>query len=164
MNIATVAMVLITIALAILAYLKDPPLLAAGAKAGGKMFTGVLVLLAAAFLIAGFIQVLVPREMISRWIGRESGLRGILVACVLGGVTPGGPYVSFPIVAALYKAGAGIGPVVAYVTAWSLWAAGRLPIELGLVGPKVTLVRFLSTFLLPPLAGLIAQTFFSRVA
>lgn len=164
MNIATLVMVVIALILGVIAYAKEPPLLFSGLKAGGKMFWEVLLLLLAAFAIAGLVQVLVPKEFITRWIGEESGFKGILIACLAGGITPGGPYVSFPIVAALYKAGAGIGPIVAYVTAWSLWAGGRLPMEIGLVGPKVTLIRFVSTFIFPPIAGLIAQTFFSKIA
>ena len=86
-----------------------------------------------------------------------------MIGCIAGALTPGGPYVSFPIVASLYKAGAGVGTVVAYVTAWSLWAVGRLPLEISLIGPKFTLIRFLSTLIFPPLAGLIARMFFSRL-
>src|SRR3990172_10066229 len=164
MNIATISMIVIAVILGIIAYAKEPPLLFSGLKAGGTMFSGILPLLLAAFAIAGFIQVLVPKEFIMRWVGKEAGLRGILIACLAGGITPGGPYVSFPIVAALYKAGAGIGAIVAYVTAWSLWAGGRFPIEIGLIGPKVTLIRLVSTFIFPPIAGLIAQVFFSKIA
>ena len=164
MNLATLAMIAIAAILGVIAYFKEPPLLLSGLKSGGKMFWDVLPLLLAAFFIAGLIQAMVPKEFITKWIGKEAGFKGILVACLAGGITPGGPYVSFPIVAALYKNGAGIGAIVAYVTAWSLWAGGRLPIEIGLIGPKVTLIRFVSTFIFPPIAGLIAQIFFARIA
>jgi len=33
---------------------------------------------------------------------------------------------------------------------------------MGLVGPKLALVRFLSTLVVPPLAGLFAQAVFGR--
>jgi uncharacterized membrane protein YraQ (UPF0718 family) len=70
--------------------------------------------------------------------------------------------VSFPIAAALLKAGASVGTLVAFVTAWSLWALGRLPIEVGIIGWRFTLVRFLSTLIFPPIAGFIAEKLFSR--
>jgi uncharacterized membrane protein YraQ (UPF0718 family) len=96
-------------------------------------------------------------------VGGESGLRGILIGTVAGGLTPGGPYVSLPIVAGLLKAGAGVGTMVAYLTAWSLWAVGRLPMEFGMLGWRFTLVRLACTFFFPPIAGLIAQIFFSNI-
>lgn len=135
-----------------------------GLRAAGRTFVSVLPLLAAVFVISGLVQVLVPREKVAAMLGDKAGLKGIMLGCVAGAVTPGGPYVSFPIVASLYNAGAGMGTVVAFVTAWSLWAVSRLPLELGLVGPRVTLARLLSTLIFPPLAGLIARAFFSGMA
>jgi uncharacterized membrane protein YraQ (UPF0718 family) len=99
--------------------------------------------------------------MLSKWIGEESGLRGILIGTVAGGITPGGPYVSLPLAAGFLRAGAGIGTMVAFITAWSLWAVARLPMEIGIMGWKFTLVRFACTFFFPPIAGFLAQMFFS---
>ena len=164
MNAATIAMGVIAAALTLIVYLKGETQCVQGLKIGGSTMLGVLPLLIFAFIIAGMIQVLIPRPLISRWLGEEAGLKGIMIGCLAGGLTPGGPYVSFPIVASIYQAGAGIGTVVAYVTAWSLWAVPRLPFEIGLIGTRLTLFRFISTLVFPPLAGIIAQTFFSRFA
>ncbi|MEW5767736.1 MAG: permease [bacterium] len=161
MNSAVIIMAGITLVLAIAGYLKGGGLHLLGLKAGTKMFWGVLPLLIFAFAIAGLVQVLIPTELIRRWLGEETGFKGIMFGCIAGGLTPGGPYVSFPIVVSLYQGGAGIGTVVAYVTAWSLWAVSRLPMEFSLIGPKVTIIRLVSTFIFPPIAGLIAHTFFS---
>ncbi|MBN2498109.1 MAG: permease [Deltaproteobacteria bacterium] len=133
-----------------------------GLKAGGQMTLQVLPLLIFAFLVAGMAQSLIPKELIARWVGGESGWRGILIGSLAGGLTPGGPYVSFPIVAGLYRAGASIGTTVAFVTAWSLWAVTRLPMEVGLMGLRFTLVRLLCTLVFPPLAGWMAQLLFGR--
>jgi uncharacterized membrane protein YraQ (UPF0718 family) len=106
--------------------------------------------------------VLVPNEFIARWIGQESGLRGIFIGTVAGGVMPGGPYVSLPIAGGLLKSGASIGTVVAFLTGWSLWAIGRLPMEIGILGWKITLIRLACTFFFPPIAGLMANLVFQR--
>jgi uncharacterized membrane protein YraQ (UPF0718 family) len=135
----------------------------AGAKSGLMMMLQIVPLLVFAFLMAGMIQVLVPRELVSRWLGAESGWKGILIGCVAGGVMPGGPYVSLPLVAGLLKSGVGVGTGVAFLTSWALWAGARLPMEVGILGPKFTLIRLASTFLFPPIAGWIAQTFFKSV-
>ena len=113
-----------------------------GLKSGLQMTVTILPLLFCAFIVAGMVQVLLPHELLSRWVGTESGLRGILLGTVAGGLCPGGPYVSLPIVAGLLKSGAGVGTMVAFLTSWSLWAIGRLPMEFGILGWKFTLIIY----------------------
>jgi uncharacterized membrane protein YraQ (UPF0718 family) len=110
------------------------------------------------------IQYLVPTEMISKWVGTESGFRGILIGTAMGGFMPGGPYVSLPIAAGFLRVGASVGTMVAFITAWSLWAVARLPLDIGIIGWKFTLIRLACTFFFPPIAGLIANLFFSRTS
>ena len=100
-------------------------------------------------------------ELISKWIGAESGIRGIFIGTAAGALVPGGPYVSLPIAAGLLRCGAGIGTMVAFLAAWSLWSVARLPMEVGILGWKVTLIRVVCTFFFPPIAGLIAHIFFA---
>jgi uncharacterized membrane protein YraQ (UPF0718 family) len=99
--------------------------------------------------------------MLSRWVGQESGLRGILIGTLAGGIAPGGPYVSLPLAAGLLRSGASIGTMVAFLTGWSLWAVSRLPMEVGILGWKLTFIRLACTFFFPPIAGIIAQLLFS---
>ncbi|MHC4789260.1 MAG: permease [Planctomycetota bacterium] len=124
----------------------------------------VLPLLLFAFVAAGMVQVLVPPETVSTWVGGESGIRGVLIGATAGGLVPGGPYVSLPLAAGFLRAGAGVGTVVAFLTGWSLWAVARLPMEVGILGWRLTLVRLACTFLFPPIAGLVAQAFFAGAA
>ena len=109
------------------------------------------------------IQVVLPKELLSKWVGEESGLKGIIMGTIAGGLSPGGPYVSLPIVAGLLRSGASVGTMVAFLTGWSLWAIGRLPMDIGILGWKFTLIRLAVTFFFPPIAGLIAQALFSNV-
>ncbi len=125
-----------------------------------KMTWQILPLLIFAFIVAGMIQTLLPRELLAKWIGAESGFRGIMIGSIAGGMMPGGPYVSLPVVVGLMKSGASVGTLVAFLTGWSLWAVSRLPLELGILGWKLTLIRIISTLVFPPLSGLIAQFLF----
>jgi uncharacterized membrane protein YraQ (UPF0718 family) len=164
MDTATWVMALIALLLLLFAFLRGGNVPVAGVRAGAKMLWGVLPLLLLSFLVAGLLQVLVPKEQIRRWLGTESGLRGVILGCIAGGLVPGPPYAVFPVVASLYQAGAGIGAVVGFVTAWSLWSASRFPTELAILGPRPALIRFLSTLVFPPLAGLFAQHILSHLA
>lgn len=156
----------VALVLALLAWQQGGAQLAGqGLVVGGEVLLSVVPLLVAAFLIAGFIQVLVSRETVTRWLGAESGWRGIALACLGGALIPGGPYVYYPISAVLLKSGASLGVLVAFVTAKNLWSVSRLPLEFALLGSRLTIVRFLVTFLAPPLLGVVSQWLFGgRVA
>jgi len=157
MLIATLIMAAIAGSLVLIGFLKGENQQAAGLQRAWNMTLQILPLLIFAFIAAGMIQVLLPRELIVRWIGDGSGLRGILVGTLAGSFVTGGPYVSLPLAAGFLKAGAGIGTVVAFLTGWSLWAFSRWPLEFGILGWKVALIRFASTFLFAPIAGLLAH-------
>lgn len=134
----------------------------AGLQMALKMTTEILPLLFFALITAGMVQVLIPQETVARWVGESSGWRGIWVGSLAGGLAPGGPFVSLPVAAGLVRSGAGVGTMVAFLTGWSLWAFSRLPMEVGILGWKLTLIRLLSTLIFPPLAGFLAHLIFGQ--
>jgi len=156
----TSAMILVGIAAGLLIYalIRGENLAREGIILAGRTLWNNLALLLVGFLIAGLIQVLIPKDLIVTWLGEASGIRGVLIGCVAGGLIPGPPYVIFPIVAGFYTAGAGLGAIIGYVTAWSLWSVTRLPVEMTLISPRVALIRYGITFIVPPLAGLLAHS------
>ncbi len=163
MLIPTIIMGVIAIALLYIGHQRGGGEHIVGLKSAGNLLLQITPLLILAFIIAGMVQVLIPQEIISRWVGMESGFRGILIGSAIGGILPGGPYVSMPIVAGLLRTGASTGTMVALLTAWSLLAFTRLPIEVGLLGWKFTFIRLACVFFFPPIAGFIANRFFSGI-
>jgi uncharacterized membrane protein YraQ (UPF0718 family) len=161
MLIPTIIMGAIAIALVILAQVRHRGELYTGMESSMKMTLEVLPMLVFAFIVAGLAQAMIPKDTIASWVGEESGLRGLLIGTAAGGFIPGGPYVSLPIAAGFLKAGAGMGTMVAFIAAWSLWGISRMPLEVGIMGWKFTGVRLACTFFFPPIAGLLAHTFFS---
>ncbi len=164
MLVPTIILGVIAIVLVIIGYTRGGGEHILGLKSAGNILLEIAPLLIFAFIVGGMIQVLIPHEMVSRWVGVESGFRGILIGTVVGGLMPGGPYVSLPVAAGLLRAGAGIGTMVALLTGWSLLAFTRLPMEIGIMGWKFALIRLACTFFFAPIAGLIANRFFSGVA
>ncbi|MDA1192992.1 MAG: permease [Candidatus Poribacteria bacterium] len=128
-----------------------------------KMAAKNTPLLIFAFLCAGLLQALIPEELISRWLGAESGWKGWMIASVAGSLTPGGPYVSLPIAAGLARSGASVGAGVAFLSGWAIWGAHRLPLEFGILGWRFTLIKLVTTLIVPPLAGWIAHLLFAGV-
>jgi len=157
MLIPTLVMAVLAAASVFIGYRRGEGQHLAGLRAALDTLVWILPLLVFSFVVAGMIQVLVPRELLSRWIGQESGFRGIMVGTLAGGLMPGGPYVSLPLAAGMLRAGASAGTMVAFLTGWSLIAAARLPMEVGIMGWRFALIRLASTFFFPPIAGLVAQ-------
>ncbi len=156
-----IIMTTITILLAIFGVVQQgPSVITAGIMAGAKMLIEVVPLLAAAFVLAGMIQVLISKEFINKWLGKDAGLKGIFLGAVAGALIPGGPYVFYPIAASFLLSGAEIGTVLAFVVAKNIWSISRLPMEVALMGPTITAVRYIVTFVFPILVGLIANLFF----
>ncbi len=132
-----------------------------GLSSGSQLLMATLPKMIFAFAVAGLIQVILPTDLISAWIGEGSGLKGLLIGTVAGTFTPGGPMMHFPIVASLLHSGAGSGPIIAYLTAWSLLGVHRLVIwEIPILGFEISAVRFVASLGLPPLVGFVGSYLF----
>ncbi len=109
------------------------------------------------FFIAASVPILIPRETLSAWVGRDSGTRGLLIACLAGGLVPGGPSMIFPLAAGFRVAGASTGVLISFVSAWSLYGINRTVIwEMSFLHIDFVLLRVLICLPLPFLAGWIA--------
>lgn len=143
-------------------WLKRKELAVEGLSTTGKMLLLMGPVLLCAFIIAGQLQVLLPREAVRAWLGQRTGIEALIISAVAGALTPGGPYVSLPIALALFQSGASVGCVVAYLTGWTMWGVNGLFFELSVLGPGLTLAKRLCTLPLPILAGFLARIAFDR--
>ena len=122
------------------------------------LFTTMLPKMAAGSLIAAFVTRLLPREVVARVVGSESGLLGLLVAIVMGAVLPGGPLTIYPVAGAFLVLGADAGTAVAFITAWNLLGYNRALIwELPFFGAEFVGWRIVIALPLPLLAGVLAR-------
>lgn len=131
--------------------------LVAGLRAGGADLVRLLPLLVLCFALAGLVHVLLPAKTVSAWLSSEAGWRGIVVAWAAGAATPGGGPIGLSLAAGLLKSGAGIGVVVTYLTSLSLLSFVRVPLEVGMCGARVAVLRYAVCAVLPPIAGLLAH-------
>lgn len=122
------------------------------------LFADMLPKVLAGCLMAAFITILLPREMIGRWVGTESGVKGILVATFAGIILPGGPFTIFPIAGAFIAVGADVSAAIALITSWSLLGVNRALVwEMPFFGFDFVGWRSLAALPLPILAGLLAR-------
>ena len=122
------------------------------------LFVDILPKVLAACLIAAFVAVLMPREVVLRWVGAESGFLGIIIATLAGVICPGGPITIFPIAAAFVAIGADTGAAIAFITSWTLLGYARVLVwELPFFGGEFVIWRIIISIPLPIVAALLAR-------
>lgn len=164
MDTSTIVMMSAAAIALIVVYWKSPESAGKGLNATVALVIEIIPRMIAAFTLAGLIQAVVPQETIVRWMGHGSGLKGIVIGMSLGTVTPGGPMTHFPIVASLFKVGVGVGPLVSYLTAWSLFGLQRVIMwEIPFLGAKLVAVRVAVSLFFPFFAGWLCQNIWDRL-
>lgn len=128
-----------------------------GLSRASRTFLAMLPILVVAFLLAGMAEALLPPGFVERWLSDAAGARGFVVAWIAGALTPAGGLLGMPLAAGLLKAGAGVGVLVTYLTSMALLPLLRVPMEVGIYGGRLALLRIAASCLLPLVAGLIAQ-------
>jgi hypothetical protein len=117
--------VLVTVMLGLAARRRDGSARLAVERSIGE-FLHLLPRLAVGVLGSGFLARAMPQEIVTAWLGPDSGIFGVFMAAVAGGLTPGGPVVGYALGSAALKSGAGLPQVMAYVTGWSLYTINRM--------------------------------------
>ena len=113
-------------AVGLIALRRSPAVLTSSLREGARDFINIVPRVALGVIGSGFIAAVIPQEIITGWLGPDSGWLGVLTAVIAGAATPGGPVIGFSIGAVALKSGGGAPQVVAYVIAWALFAFQRL--------------------------------------
>ncbi len=131
-----------------------------GLKEASKLFLNVLPLLLVAFVIVGFIEILLPKELLHAWVGEGSGWKGLIIGPVIGALIQGGPFAFFPMFDAVFRESVSTGTAVAMITAWGMINVGHLPYEFTFLGPRFVILKYSIYLAIPSLAGLLAALLF----
>lgn len=153
MTVATLAMAL---AACVLFYLGvRHGVLGEGSLSAFQTLAKIAPLLLFSLFVAGMVQVLYG-EGVERMIGASSGVRGLLIGAFAGAVPPSNMFVKLPILAGILSGG-DIGVGMSFYCGWNLWAFSRIPIEVGIVGWRFVVLKFVLVLILPVLLGYLAR-------
>jgi len=122
-------------------FLKDKKKTKLALKKAWKSFENILPQLLFVLLIIGMLLTIVDAETISKLLGAESGIIGMLIAAVLGSVTLIPGFVAFPLAASLLEAGAGYGQITMFVTTLMMVGIVTLPMEIRYFGKSAAIRR-----------------------
>ncbi len=108
----------------------------------GENLLEMLLVLPPIFVILGLADVWIERETMMRFLGEKSGLKGILVAFLMGALAAGPLYAAFPVARIMLKKGAKLSNVFVFIGAWSCTKVPQLLFETSNLGWRYTLIRF----------------------
>src|SRR3954469_7777202 len=128
------------------------------------LFGEILPRVLAGCLLGAFIAEILPHEKVSRSLGPNSGLKGLLIGTAFGAILPGGPFTAYPVAAALLTVGADFGATIAMVVSWTLIGYGRaVAWEIPILGTDFTFWRALISLPIPLLAGALGRFVYVRI-
>ena len=115
----------------------------------------LLPFLMAIFGLVGLFQEFIPPELITRFLGKSSGLLSLLISSLAGAISIGPPLAAYPLAETLLNAGAWPPAIAAFVFSWITIGIITLPFEATTFGVRFALVRNGISLIAAMLCGLI---------
>lgn len=103
----------------------------------------MLLVIPPVFILLGLLDVWVPRETMMKYMGEGSGIKGVVLAFLLGSAAAGPLYGAFPIAAVFMKKGVKLTNILVFLGAWSTTKIPMLLFEISALGAKFALTRLL---------------------
>ena len=122
-----------------------------------NFFIEMMLILPAVMVMLGLFAVWVPKDIVVRYLGKASGVKGIFLAIILGALPTGPLYIAFPIASALLKKGAKISNIVFFLSAWACIKVPQEMVELQFLGVRFTLSRLSLTVIFVVIMGIFIE-------
>ncbi|WP_246208530.1 permease [Anaerotalea alkaliphila] len=103
----------------------------------------MLMVIPPIFVLLGLLDMWVPRETMVRYMGEESGFKGVLLAFLIGSAAAGPLYGAFPVAAVFMKKGVKFSNILIFIGAWSTTKIPLLIFEMTSLGLQFALTRLL---------------------
>ena len=126
-------------------------------KTSKSYFFEMLGILPSILILLGLLDTWVPKKIVERLLGKDSGISGIGVAILTGTAAAGPHYVAFPVAASLLKKGARISNVAIFLCSWAAIKIPMLMFETKFLGFKFSMLRLILTIPSAILIGLIME-------
>lgn len=152
-----IAISLIAIVLVIL----NPGKAYTGFKQALENFRSLLLVMIGVSLLSGYVSVVVSKETIRRYVGKESGFKGVIAGALFGSLMVGPAYMFFSFFKEMVSKGAKPRVVAASITAWAVklpW----IPFMIALLGAKFAIVLNLLIFLFAIVCGYLVELFLGK--
>jgi len=155
MNLTIIAINILAVVGLLIAFVKDRNKTVKSLVVAGKSFIEILPMVFIIVIIIGLLLGFIPPDEISRFVGEQSGLKGVLLVGVVGAFMHIPSLLSFPLAASLLEKGASVSAVAAFITTLTMIGMITLPLEIKELGKKMALLRNGLSFIIAIIIALI---------
>ena len=155
MNVTAIIINVIAVVGLFIAFAKDKDKTIKSLRIAGKSFIRMLPMVFVIIIIIGLLLGFVPPDQISRFVGEQSGMTGILLVGAVGAVLHIPALLSFPLAASLLEDGASVSAVAAFITTLTMIGTITLPLEIKELGKKMAILRNGISFVIAIIIALI---------
>ena len=120
-------------------------------------FLDLIMILPAVMIIIGLFSVWIPKEMVVKYMGKTSGIKGIFFSIALGMLPTGPLYIAFPMAIALLKKGAKISNIIIFISAWACIKLPQELVEIQFLGIEFTFLRLALTITFVVIMGILIE-------
>lgn len=112
-------------------------------KLAKSSFVQMIEVLPPIMILLGLMDVWIPRERMIKYMGKDSGVKGIILAMLIGIIGAGPMYAAFPFTAVLIKKGVKFSNVIIFMNAWCVIKISTVLFEISSLGYNFTLLRLI---------------------
>jgi len=103
----------------------------------------MLLVIPPIFILLGLLDVWISKETMSKHMGEHSGIKGVLLALLIGSAAAGPLYGAFPVAAVFMKKGVKFTNVLIFIGAWSTTKIPMFLFEMAALGPAFAVTRMI---------------------
>lgn len=106
-------------------------------------FEEMLFVIPPVFVLLGLLDIWVPREIMIKYMGENSGIKGVFLSMILGSAAAGPLYGAFPVAAVFMKKGVKFTNILIFIGAWSTTKIPMFLFEMSALGAEFAVTRLL---------------------
>jgi len=106
-------------------------------------FKEMIMVIPPIFILLGLLDIWVSKEIMVKYMGEGSGIKGVLIAILIGSAAAGPLYGAFPVAAVFMKKNVSFKNVFIFMGAWSTTKIPMFLFEVSSLGLKFALTRLI---------------------
>jgi uncharacterized membrane protein YraQ (UPF0718 family) len=110
------------------------------------MFLNILPTLFTILILVSILLFFTPKEVLTKWLGKESGSMGMIIAAIIGSISLIPGFIAFPLGAILIKNGVSYSVIAVFITTLMMVGIVTLPLESKYFGWKAAVSRNILSF------------------
>jgi uncharacterized membrane protein YraQ (UPF0718 family) len=155
------AIEIVILMIAVLLALFNPSKVGSALLAATNTYVNLCIVIVSVALLSSFISVTIPKQIIGKIIGRQSGFKGTLIGAIFGTLMVGPAYMFYPFFKELRDKGAGANIIATTIGAWAI-KAPWIPFAITVLGWKFTLLFNVLILVFAILSGFFVGAFFKE--